>query len=215
MARRYDAQHALITGGADQRGRRAIVKAGVRVGDRILDAGGGTGSTALLAAQRGGPAARIVVLDQSRGMLAIARRRAEAAGKRQQLSFVVGDMQAPPFRAAAFDVVLSTYSLCPVVAPSEGAAALYRLVRPGGRLGIAHSTEPRGRVMRWVAKHVEALAWRWPGLSMGCRAVSVLPALRELGAVVELDRRLGVPLWPFHAFVVRKPSTERNQSPDR
>jgi hypothetical protein len=139
-------------------------------------------------------------------MLAGARRRAKATGRAQQVAVVVGDIQAPPFRAAAFDVVLSTYSMCPLVMPSKGAAALYGLTCCGGRLGVAHSTEPRGRMIRWVASRVEAWAWRWPGLSMGCRAVSVLPHLRELGAVVELDRYLGVPLWPFHVFVVRKPA---------
>jgi ubiquinone/menaquinone biosynthesis C-methylase UbiE len=208
LAGRYDAQHALITAGTDGSGRRAIVSAGVRVGDRILDAGGGTGSTGLLAARRAGPAARVVILDQSRGMLAVAGRRAEAAGRRRQVSLVVGDIHAAPFRAGAFDVVLSTYSMCPLVAPEEGASALYRLVRAGGCLGVAHSTEPSGRAIRWVAARVEAWAWLRPGLSMGCRAVSVLPALRELGAIVELDRRLGVPLWPFHLLVVRKPLSD-------
>lgn len=44
-------------------------------------------------------------------------------------------------------------------------------------------------------------------LSMGCRAVAVLPHLRELGADVQLERHLGVPLWPLHVFVVRKPTS--------
>jgi ubiquinone/menaquinone biosynthesis C-methylase UbiE len=214
LAGRYDAQHALITAGADGRGRRALVGAAVHAGDRVLDAGGGTGSTGLLAAERAGAAGRVVVLDQSRGMLAQARRRAEQTGARRRIAFVVGDIQHPPLRDAAFDVVLSTYSMCPLVRPSEGAAQLYRLTRPGGRLGVAHSTEPRGRVMRWVADRVESWAWRWPGLSMGCRAVSVLPHLRELGAVVEQDRHVGVPLWPFHVFVVRKPAVQANAPTD-
>jgi len=205
LARRYDLQHALITAGADGRGRRALVRAAVRDSDRVLDAGGGTGSTALLAAARAGATGRVVILDQSRGMLAEARRRAEAKGG-GRIAYVVGDIHAPPFRRAAFDVVLSTYSICPLVEPSEGGAALYELIPPGGRLGVAHSAEPRGRVSRWVSDRAETWAWRWPGLSMGCRAVSVLPRLRQLGAIVELDRHLGLPLWPFHVFVVGKPA---------
>jgi demethylmenaquinone methyltransferase / 2-methoxy-6-polyprenyl-1,4-benzoquinol methylase len=212
LAGRYDVQHALITAGADGRGRRALVKAAVRSGDQVLDAGGGTGSTGLLAAERAGAAGRVVILDQSRGMLAAARRRA-ADRRYGRVWYVVADIHAPPFRPGTFDVVLSTYSMCPLVAPAEAAAALYDLIRPGGRLGVAHSTEPRGNLMRRVAARVEAWAWRRPGLSMGCRAVSVLPRLQELGAVVELDRRLGVPLWPFHAFVVRRPT--RDEHPTR
>lgn len=204
LAGRYDLQHAVITAGADGRGRRALVKAAVRDGDRVLDAGGGTGSSGLLAAERSGAAGSVVILDQSRGMLAAARRRAGARDE-ARIAYVVADIQAPPFLAETFDVVLSAYSMCPLIAPAEAAATLYQLIHPGGRLGVAHSAEPRGRVMRWVAARVEAWAWRWPGLSMGCRAVSVLPRLQTLGAIVEIDRSLGVPLWPFHVFVVRRP----------
>lgn len=210
LAGRYDWQHAMITAGADGRGRRALVEATIRAGNFILDAGSGTGATGLLAIQRAGPQGRVVVLDQSPGMLEVADRRARTAGLRGQVSMVIGDIQAPPFRFAAFDVVLSTYSMCPLVAPTTGAEALYRLVRPGGRLGVAHSVEPRSRFSRWLGGRIEALAWRWPGLSMGCRAVEVLPHLQKLGAVVEVDRHIGVPLWPFHVFVVRKPIDEKS-----
>jgi ubiquinone/menaquinone biosynthesis C-methylase UbiE len=190
LAGRYDLQHAVVTAGADGRGRRAIVIAAVRKGDRVLDAGGGTGSTALLAARAAGATGRVCVLDWSRGMLAAAERKLRAARVEGRVSF---------------DIVLSTYSLCPLADPSSGAAAMYDLVRPGGRLGAAHSAEPAGWYVRWLATRVENLAWRMPWLSMGCRAVSVLPRLRALGAVVERDRRLGIPLWPFHVSVVRKP----------
>jgi ubiquinone/menaquinone biosynthesis C-methylase UbiE len=205
LAGQYDLQHAVITAGADGRGRRAIVTATVRKGDRVLDAGGGTGSTALLAARAVGATGRVCVLDWSRGMLAVAWRRLQSARVEGGAWFVIGDIQHPPFRPGTFDVVLSTYSLCPLSDPSRGAAAMYDLIRPGGRLGAAHSTEPAGRIVRWLATRVENLAWRLPWLSMGCRAVSVLPRLRALGAVVEGDRRLGIPLWPFQVFVVRKP----------
>jgi len=209
LARRYDLQHAFITAGADGRGRRALVAATVRKGDRVLDAGGGTGSTALLAARAAGASGRVCVLDWSRGMLTAARRKAQAGHAGSPVSFVIGDIEHPPFRPDTFDVVLSTYSLCPLADPSNGAAAMYDLVRPGGKLGAAHSTEPAGRFVRRVAAGVEAVAWRLPWLSMGCRPVSVLPRLRALGAVVERDRRFGIPLWPFHLVVVGKPAPGR------
>lgn len=207
IASRYDVQHAVITGRADARGRKALVTVTVREGDRVLDAGGGTGSTALLAARATGAVGRVWVLDMSRGMLRQARQRMKAAREvRDRIAFVIGDIQRPPFRHAAFDVVLSTYSMCPLADPAGAASALYDTVRPGGLMGVAHSTEPRGRLLRWLGDRLETLAWRIPALSMGCRAVSVLPRLAALGAVVESDRRLGPPLWPFHIFVVRKPS---------
>jgi ubiquinone/menaquinone biosynthesis C-methylase UbiE len=206
LARRYDVQHAVTTGGADGRGRRMLVAAAVHPGDIVLDAGAGTGTTTLLAARAVGATGRVVALDLSRAMLAIARRKAEAAGLLDRVSLQAGEIESPPFLDGEFDVVLSTYSTCPLTDPAQGALALYDTLRAGGLMGVAHSSEPAHSVTRRLADWVETAVWRWPGLSMGCRAVSVLPALRERGATVVFERHIGIPLWPFHVFVVRRPA---------
>jgi len=121
------------------------------------------------------------------------------------MQFCVGDMAQLPFSDGRFDVVLSTYSLCPLHDPRLAARELYRVTRPGGLIGIAHSTEPQRRWVRWLADRAENLIWRFPGLSMGCRAVEVLPALQEAGGELIFQRYYGVPLWPFLASVLRKP----------
>jgi demethylmenaquinone methyltransferase / 2-methoxy-6-polyprenyl-1,4-benzoquinol methylase len=41
---------------------------------------------------------------------------------------------------------------------------------------------------------------------MGCRSVEVLPALKSAGGKVLFSRTIGVPLWPFHVFVIQKPA---------
>jgi ubiquinone/menaquinone biosynthesis C-methylase UbiE len=110
-----------------------------------------------------------------------------------------------PFPKGTFDVVLSTYSTCPLEDPRAGVESMYHVVKPGGILGVAHSDEPDSRWAQWLGKKVEDVIWRWPQLSLGCRAVSVLPALRQLGARVLTDRKIGVPLWPFRVVVVEKP----------
>lgn len=204
-ARRYDRIHALLTLRSDQRGRHLLVRETVRPGDRVLDAGGGTGSTALLAAAAVGSTGRVVVLDASEGMLEVGRQRARDAGLADRMEFRTGDLLALPFGDGEFDVVLSTYSLCPVYDAAVGVRELYRVVRPGGRLGAAHSTWPRNRVVRWLGDLIERVVWRFPSLSMGCRPVVTLPALRDAGAEVLIERRYGVPLWPFLAYVVAKP----------
>jgi len=200
----YDFQHGFLTAGSDARGRRLVVERSVSSDDRVLDCGAGTGSTALLAARRAGPRGRITLFDLSEGMLEVARRRAGNAGLESRMDFRSGDMESLPFEDASFDVVLSTYSLCPLYDPERAAAELYRVTRPGGRLGIAHSTEPEGSFTRWLAARVEGVAWKIPALSLGCRAVSVLPALERAGVRVLFRRRLGVPLWPFLVLVLEK-----------
>jgi demethylmenaquinone methyltransferase / 2-methoxy-6-polyprenyl-1,4-benzoquinol methylase len=204
LARRYDWQHRLITFAADQRGRRLLVEQTVREGDRVLDAGAGTGSTALLAARKVGAKGRVTLFDLSDDMLEVARDKAALAGLDDRLEFQTGDMVRLPFPDASFDVVLSTYSLCPLYDPAKGAQELYRVLRPGGKLGCAHSAEPEGRFTKWLADKVEDVAWRLPWLSMGCRAVNVLPTLVAAGGRVVFVKHIGVPLWPFVVFLVEK-----------
>ncbi|MBI3991882.1 MAG: class I SAM-dependent methyltransferase [Candidatus Lambdaproteobacteria bacterium] len=201
----YDLHHGLLTLHADERGRRLVVRHAVAEGDRVLDAGGGTGATALLAARKVGPKGRVVLLDFSEGMLFQARRKAHAAGLAERMDFRVGNMLDLPFEEASFDAVLSTYSLCPLGDPVEGVMGLYRVLCPGGLLGVAHSAEPANPLLRRLAGWVEAAAWRFPALSMGCRAVDTLPALEAADAELEFRATIGVPLWPFIVYVVRKP----------
>jgi ubiquinone/menaquinone biosynthesis C-methylase UbiE len=207
LAQRYDWQHRLITFASDQRGRRMLVEQTVREGDRVLDAGAGTGATGLLAARRAGHSGVVTLFDLSDDMLDVARDKAETEAIDLRLEFRSGDMVQLPFKDASFDVVLSTYSLCPLYDPDKGALELYRVLRPGGKLGCAHSAEPEGRLTKWLADKVENIAWRFPWLSMGCRAVNVLPTLLQAGGRVSFIKRIGVPLWPFVVFVIEKPET--------
>ncbi len=208
LARRYDLQHGLLTARADQRGRRRLVELLVDPGDRVLDCGAGTGSTGILAAQRVGPDGHVTLFDLSEDMLAVAREKIEAAGLQERIHTQSGDMGKLPFADNHFDVVLSTYSLCPVADPEASARELYRVTRPGGMIGIAHSTEPKNPFVRWLAHKVETIAWRLPWLSMGCRAVEVRPALEAAGGRVQLEKRFGVPLWPFLLLVIEKPQDD-------
>lgn len=206
IAKRYDVLHACLTARADQRGRRLLVENSVGEGDKVLDCGAGTGTTGILAAGKAGPGGRVTMFDLSDAMLAVARDKVARAGLQDRVAFQNGDMVHLPFRDDSFDVVLSTYSLCPLYDPEAGAGEMYRVTRPGGRIGVAHSTEPGNPALKRLADRVEDWAWRYPGLSMGCRAVQVLPALERLGGRLVFARTIGVPLWPFFVFVMEKPS---------
>ncbi|MFQ5705561.1 MAG: class I SAM-dependent methyltransferase [Gemmatimonadales bacterium] len=207
VAKRYDVQHSFLTARSDRLGRELVVENTVNSGDRVLDCGAGTGSTALLAAQRAGPAGKVILLDMSDGMLAVARDKAAVAGVRDRVEFQTGDMADLPFENDTFDAVLSTYSTCPLYDPAKGVLELYRVVKPGGRIGVAHSADPETPLVKWLADRVESLVWHIPSISLGCRAVSVLPTLEQAGGRIVLRKRVGVPLWPFLVFVVAKPVT--------
>lgn len=182
-----------------------LVRQCVHDGDWVLDAGGGTGLTSRLAAAAAGRSGRIVLLDFSSGMLRRAVETGVVHASGAPVRLVMGDIVRLPFRDGTFDVVLSTYSTCPLEDPSGGAEAMYRMVKPGGLLGVAHSYEPAAGWAQWLGRQVEEVVWKWPQVSLGCRSVSVLPALEQLGAEVVSDTQIGIPLWPFRVFVIKKP----------
>jgi len=207
IANRYDFQHALITARADQRGRRILVENAVNEGDEVLDCGSGTGTTGILAAKKVGQRGKVTFFDLSEDMLSVAREKVVRQNLRERVTFQTGDMVHLPFDNNSFDVVLSTYSLCPVYDPENAALELYRVTKPGGKLGITHSTEPENVIVKRLADRVEGFAWHLPWLSMGCRSVNVLAALKKAGGKVLLTRYIGVPLWPFLVFIIEKPVT--------
>lgn len=205
IARRYDLQHGFITAGFDQRGRRMVVNRTVHAGDIVLDAGAGTGSTGILAAQKTGSSGSVTFFDLSHEMLAAAKKKIAKEHPDAPTSFETGDMCQLPFPDNHFDVALSTYSLCPLYDPAKGALEMYRVVKPGGRVGIAHSTDPTSPAIKWLADRVEDIAWKIPSLSMGCRSVDVAPALEQAGGKIVLHTMIGIPLWPFKILIVEKP----------
>jgi len=187
-----------------------VVEKAVGAGDAVLDCGAGTGSAALLASKRTGRDGSVTLLDINESMLAVAEEKVSASRDSSRFRFVIGDMHELPFADDSFDAVLSTYSTCPLYDPVRGAQELYRVVyrvvKPGGRIGIAHSTDPGNPILKWLAEKVEAVVWRLPMISLGCRSVAVLPALVDAGGKVIYQRRIGIPLWPFLVTVIVKPT---------
>jgi demethylmenaquinone methyltransferase / 2-methoxy-6-polyprenyl-1,4-benzoquinol methylase len=134
----YDRYAALLSLGQDPRWRRFLVsriEAGPR--DTVLDVATGTGAVAReLLAQKG---CTVVGLDQSREMLAEARRRLPA-----DVKLVESGAEKLPFPDAAFDALTFTYLLRYVDDPAAVLRELARVVRPGGTIAGLEFAVPRG-----------------------------------------------------------------------
>ena len=113
-------------------GERLMRSLGVRAGERVLDVAAGAGNTALAAARR---FADVLATDYVPDLLGHAEVRARAEGL--PLATEVADAQALPYDDGAFDVVTSTFGAMFAPDQQRTAAELVRVVRPGGRIGLA------------------------------------------------------------------------------
>jgi SAM-dependent methyltransferase len=123
----------------------------VRASDRVLDVAAGNGNASLAAARR---FADVTSTDYVPELLEQGRRRASAEGL--EIAFQVADVENLPFGAGEFDVVLSTYGV--MFAPNQHRAAseLLRVVKPGGRIGLANWTPDGfiGELFRVIGRFV-------------------------------------------------------------
>jgi SAM-dependent methyltransferase len=117
---------------------RLLELGGLRSGQRVLDAATGHGEPALSAARVVGPSGRVVGVDISPAMLAVARRRAKAKGL-DHVEFVEADLESVDLGlpTGSFDVVLSRFGLMLATDHVAAFRALARMLVAGGVLAAA------------------------------------------------------------------------------
>ncbi len=116
-----------------------------RPGVRWLDLATGTGAVAELAAERG---AEVTGIDLAPALIETARERARERGL--EIDYRVADCERLELGDASFDVASSTCGV--MFTPDHEATAreLARVVKPGGRIGLANWT-PEGGLARMFA----------------------------------------------------------------
>lgn len=106
--------------------------------DTVLDVAAGNGNASLAAARR---FADVTSTDYVPALLEQGRRRAEA--DRLPITFEVADVERLPFDDGTFEVALSTFGVMFAPDQERAASELVRVVKPGGRIGLANWT-PEG-----------------------------------------------------------------------
>ena len=124
-----DARGAAITA-------RLLEVTAVAPGERVLELACGPGGVGLAAAERVGPDGAVVLSDVVPEMTAIAAARAAERGLANVTAKVL-DLEAIDEPDDTHDVVLCREGLMLVLDPGRAAAEIRRVLRPGGRAGLA------------------------------------------------------------------------------
>jgi SAM-dependent methyltransferase len=136
----------------------------LREGEKVLDLGSGGGIDVILSARRVGPTGFAFGLDMTEEMLELARTNAREAGM-SNIEFLEGYIEDIPLPDDSIDVVISNCVINLSVDKRAVFADMFRVIRPGGRIGItdivAHdSLSPEQRAERgdWVGCIAGALS---------------------------------------------------------
>ena len=113
-----------------------LAVAELRDGERVLDLGSGGGIDVLLSARRVGPTGFAYGLDMTDEMLELARANAVRAGA-SNVEFVKGHIEDIPLPDASIDVVISNCVINLSTDKPAVIAEMFRVLAPGGRLGIS------------------------------------------------------------------------------
>jgi demethylmenaquinone methyltransferase/2-methoxy-6-polyprenyl-1,4-benzoquinol methylase len=211
----YDrVERAMAFGSGSWYRRRALARAGLQPGMRVLDMGVGTGLMAREAVNLVGGSGQVTGVDPGAGMM---ERAIVPAG----VKLVLGSADAVPLPADAVDFVSMGYALRHVADLSLVFREFMRVLVPGGRICVLEITSPAGRaprtllraymrgvvpfMARCIARHRDVpklMRYYWDTIE-ACASPSVIMAVISEAGFVDVERT--VSLGIFSEYCARKP----------
>jgi ubiquinone/menaquinone biosynthesis C-methylase UbiE len=133
----YDALMALMTFGREKKLRQLTTKlARLKLGDKVIEIGCGTGSLTLEAKAQVGPSGEAAGIDIAPEMVAVAKKKVIKKGI--DISFLEGSIAKIPFPDNHFDVVMCSFMIfhMPDDVRNKGFKEICRVLKPGGHYFI-------------------------------------------------------------------------------
>jgi SAM-dependent methyltransferase len=179
-----------------------VEMAKVSSGHHVLDLATGIGEPAVTAAQRVGPAGRIVAIDQAPQMIAIAKERASEL-KLENVEFLEIDGEKLNLPANSFDAILCRWGLMYLPDLPGVLSSMHRLLVPGGRFSAAvwdvPPNVPSLSLAARVAREILQIPPPAPGVPSPFSLAdsdALEEALRAAGFVNVRSQRLEI-IWEF------------------
>jgi demethylmenaquinone methyltransferase/2-methoxy-6-polyprenyl-1,4-benzoquinol methylase len=153
VAGRYDLMNDLMSGGVHRLWKDAVAaRLNPQPGETIVDCAGGTGDIARRVARlarraqarRGGPDAKVVIVDYNAEMIAAGREK----GSEPEIAWAVGDAQRLPLPDACAEAYVIAFGIRNVTDVAAALAEARRVLRPGGRFLCLEFSRPTTEALR-------------------------------------------------------------------
>jgi ubiquinone/menaquinone biosynthesis C-methylase UbiE len=153
MVPSYDSYMKKMTFGRERALRETTIGlARIKPGDSVLEIGCGTGTLTLAAKRQAGPTGRVFGIDIIPGMIEASQRKAAQA--RENITFQLASIDAIPFSADQFDVVMCSFMIFHMseTVRGKGMAEIHRVLKPQGRLLVLDLALPERALPQAIAK---------------------------------------------------------------
>lgn len=187
-----------------------VAIAGLQPGETVLDLGSGAGLDCFLSAQQVGPAGRVIGVDMTDDMLALAEQNRAKVGA-TNVEFRRGLIEAIPAEDAIVDVIISN---CVINLSTDKDAVFreaHRVLRPGGRFQVSDVV-----LRRAITEQERADLELWAGCKSGAlRQDDYVARLRTAGFedVEIIVTGEGSEAWASALINARRPGGSGQRTP--
>lgn len=172
-------------------------------GERVLEVGFGTGRSLIALARTVGSTGRVIGIDLSPGMIAVAREQVRKEGAANNVMLQRGSALHLSYATASFDAIFSAFMLDLIDTPNIPCVLgeMRRVLRPGGCVGLVSMSKAcEGNVIVKVYERFH----RWLPKVIDCRPIYLLSAAESAGLQCEVHQTRSMWGIPVEVVVATK-----------